>query len=142
MPAKTLFPYQQTGAQYLAANVRAILGDEMGIGKTGQAAVAAEMVGAQRVLVICPASLRVNWAREFKDFCDTQPAQLEIVSYNKAVDRAEELSSQVWDLVICDEAHYCKNKDSKRTIAALGLIGSKALRLWLLTGTPMPNNPS
>ena len=139
---KTLFPYQHVGVDYLLANDRAILGDEQGLGKTPQTVAAARADRTiQRVLVIAPASLLINWAREWADVYPDWTGKLEIVSYNKAVDRAEELSGQFWDLVVCDEAHYLKNRDAKRTIATF-LIARKATRLWLLTGTPMPNNPS
>lgn len=143
MPAKQPFPYQIEGAEFLAGRERALLADEMGIGKTGQAIVAVGMHGFDRVLVICPASLVKNWRREFEAFLDRLPRCLEIVSYDKArTDKEfERLSAQGWDCVIIDEAHYCKTHDSKRTIAALTL-GQKARHLWLMTGTPMPNNPS
>lgn len=140
---KTPYPYQSVGAEWLADRHRALLADEMGLGKTPQAALAAEAVGAQRVLVICPASLLVNWRREFEAFVAQMPAQLEIVSYDKARDEAvfNRLYSQCWDVLIVDEAHYCKTRDSLRTIAVMNLV-SRAHRVWFLTGTPMPNNPS
>ena len=64
MPAKTPFPYQLEGAEFLAGRERALLADEMGIGKTGQAIVAVGLHGFDRVLVICPASLARNWRRK------------------------------------------------------------------------------
>lgn len=143
MPEKIPFPYQLEGADFLAGRERALLADEMGIGKTGQAILAVGLHGFDRVLVICPASLVRNWRREFEAFLDVLPNTLEIISYDKArTDKEfERLHVQSWDCVIIDEAHYCKTHDSKRTVAALTL-GQKARHLWLLTGTPMPNNPS
>ena len=143
MPAKTPFPYQLEGAEFLAGRERALLADEMGIGKTGQAIVAVGLHGFDRVLVICPASLVRNWRREFEAFLDRLPTTLEIISYDKARTDKEfkRLCSQNRDCVILDEAHYCKTHDSQRTIAALTL-GQQARHFWALTGTPMPNNPA
>lgn len=139
---KTLYPYQLVGAQYLVDTDKAILGDPMGLGKTVQVVEAVKRdPSIQRVLVICPASLTINWRREFDDHHPTFAGQLTIVSYDKARTGAEALSSQIWDVVVADEAHYLKNRDAKRTIAAF-FIARRSHRLWLLTGTPMPNNPS
>lgn len=143
MPAKTPFPFQIDGARFLASRERALLADEMGVGKTCQAIVACGIHQFDRVLVVCPASLVNNWRREFRDFLDVLPRQLEIVSYDRArTDKTfDQLMSQSWDLLIVDEAHYCKTWDSKRTVAVLSLA-HKAANVWFLTGTPMPNNPS
>ena len=57
--------YQKTGAQFCAARgMRALIGDEMGVGKTVQAIAAAEASSAPRVVVICPANARYVWDRE------------------------------------------------------------------------------
>jgi SNF2 family DNA or RNA helicase len=68
------------------------------------------------------------------------------VSYNFLVTRpdwAEYLSSQNWDLVIFDESHYLKNPEAKCTKAALdpGGIVSRADKVLLMSGTPIPNRP-
>src|SRR5580704_9638623 len=62
------FPYQIAGANWLKVRVQALLADEMRVGKTPQAIHACDLVGAQNILVICPASVRVNWGREFERF--------------------------------------------------------------------------
>lgn len=63
---RQLFPYQKTGVAYAMDKKRLIVGDQPGLGKTGQAI--ATMVGAKCkcILVICPATLRENWKREWK----------------------------------------------------------------------------
>lgn len=62
-----LHAYQKTGVQFcLARGMRAMLGDEMGIGKTAQAIAAAEAAGAQRVVIFCPANARYVWEREIE----------------------------------------------------------------------------
>jgi SNF2 family DNA or RNA helicase len=59
----SLYPFQVTGAEWLAQRDRALLGDQMGLGKTIQALAA---VGNEApVLVVCPASIKGVWAREF-----------------------------------------------------------------------------
>ena len=59
-----LLPFQRGGVAYLRAHPHAFLADEMGLGKTVQALAAAEDRGAYPVLVVCPASLVLNWVRE------------------------------------------------------------------------------
>ena len=66
MVERILKDYQETGRDFLAADFARILGDEPGLGKTGQAITAAIKVGAKRILVFCPAVLLVNWQREFE----------------------------------------------------------------------------
>ncbi|NDE55036.1 MAG: DEAD/DEAH box helicase, partial [Actinobacteria bacterium] len=62
-----LYPHQVTGVEFLARRGRAILGDDMGLGKTRQAIIALkESAPAGVFLVICPASLKLNWAREIR----------------------------------------------------------------------------
>lgn len=70
-----LFPYQAIGARFLAEKKRALLADEPGLGKSAQAIAACDALRAQRVIVICPASLVENWCREFSRF-STRPTRL------------------------------------------------------------------
>ena len=71
-----LYPYQAEGALFAARAGRALLGDEMGLGKTIQAIAAAELFarhfGVQRVLVVCPTSLKHQWKNEFARFTERQ----------------------------------------------------------------------
>lgn len=140
-----LYPYQEEGARFLASRDAALLADDPGLGKTAQAINACDRVGAGRVLVICPASLRENWRREFARFSICDP-EVEITSYDLAA-RKGFMFLKPWDVVILDEAHYLKNRTAKRARAVFGkkfdrekAIVSKAGRVWLLTGTPAPNN--
>ena len=65
--AAGLYPHQADGVSFLISKKRAILADDMGLGKTRQAIVAAEVVAPEGpVLVVCPASLKLNWQREIK----------------------------------------------------------------------------
>lgn len=142
-----LFPYQQTGVEFLAARDRALLADGMGLGKTAQAIVAANMVGAKTVVVVCPAIARTNWRREWDRWGTGQ--DLHVYSYDAIVRRAsakDELKALAPDVLILDEAHYLKSRTSKRTKAFYGPflrgdgLAACAKRVWLLTGTPCPND--
>lgn len=147
-----LFPYQITGARWLATKSHALLADEMGLGKSAQAITAADLIAAERILVICPAVARINWMREFAKFSTrTLPSAVvtdtnisgskpcvQICSYDYAVAHTERLKAI--DLLILDEAHYLKNPEAKRTQAVLAGIAHHAARTWALSGTPAPNN--
>jgi SWI/SNF-related matrix-associated actin-dependent regulator 1 of chromatin subfamily A len=138
-----LYPYQQTGAEFLAARKAALLADEMGLGKSAQAIAACDELMARDVVVVCPASVRENWRREFKKFSWTgiEPS---VLSYDTARILGGGSPHLPCDVLILDEAHYLKSTDAKRTQAILGESGliHQAEIVFLLTGTPMPNNPS
>lgn len=142
-----LYPYQVEGARWLADRRRAMLADEQGLGKTAQAIEAANLVGADPVLVICPASVRSSWARDIRLFSRGQRFVIE--SYEK-VARDWQKFDGPWGALIIDEAHYLKSLSSKRTIAIYGsAVANRQFpgllqlsgRVWSLTGTPAPNYP-
>ena len=62
------YPYQLTGAAWLASKTRAMLLDAPGLGKSCQAIRGADLLGLRNILVIVPASTRVNWGREWFRF--------------------------------------------------------------------------
>lgn len=142
---------------------QALLADEMGLGKSAQAVIASDLIAADNILVISPAAVRINWSREFDLFSDTkrpcvviksgkdQPIDgVNIVSYDLLASNEKlrnDLKSRKWDALILDEAHYLKERSTKRTKACYGHnrfpgLADKAKFVWRLTGTPMPNNPS
>ncbi len=157
----SLFPYQVEGAEWLAGKKHALLADPMGLGKSAQAIRACDAVRAQTILVLCPASVRENWRREFNKFAITgrkivvlfdkhaqpQIGAVNVASYDGATGPLrEKLMALKYDVVIADEAHFCKTMTSKRTKALFGFKKDKgyvhrAERVWLLSGTPAPNNP-
>ena len=154
-----LHPYQFEGAGFLAERSRGYLADEPGLGKTAQAICAADWLELQTGVVICPAFLRTNWTREFAKW---SPLDRTVAAWTSASDRPPDadvvcvsydlagknvfgrwLEKRQPDFVICDEAHYLKNRTAKRTMAILGR-GSKgqghmrhARYFWLMSGTPM-----
>lgn len=160
---RDLFKYQVEGANWLAGMKNAVLGDEMGIGKTCQAIAGADIIGAKNILVLCPGIARDGWDREFQRWqmlgrqtclirksSDKPKAQVTIASYTSIQSRPvlEAILSRNWDLLICDEAHMLKNRNALTTQIVYGGqcdgtkgIASRASRVWLLTGTLIPNGP-
>jgi len=153
----SLRPYQIVGRDFLAARTRALLADQMRVGKTPQAIMAADKVGAERVLVLCPAIATYQWREQWADWSpDRAPAAILgrepppacfqgvlIASYNRAVQHLEALTAAPrWDVFIPDEAHFAKNPEAQRTKAVYGKggVGWNATCIWPLTGTPSPNH--
>lgn len=151
-----LFPYQRTGAGFLAARKFAYLADEMRLGKSAQTIAALDALGVDFALVLCPAVARINWKREFEQFqkiprsitvCldkvgaeNADRADVAVCSY----DLAKHLPKMPAEVLVCDEAHYLKSTEAgraKEVLGADGLIHS-AKRAWFLSGTPAPNNPA
>lgn len=132
-----LYPHQVEGVRFLAERERAYLADDMGLGKSAQACVAASRVRSRHTLVIAPASTIPNWEREWQQWGNA--GVFAAVSYSNRRKLQTALGGN-WDVVILDEAHYVKNPSAKRTRAALA-IAAEAKHAWLLSGTPMPNHP-
>ena len=160
------FNHQKDGIKFLIKNKKCILADDMGLGKTYQSIVAALESGSERVLIICPSSLKINWMREVQNFCDDvsiiqgthwNPSRFTIMNYDilKNFHTIEERNKEYedWelrreiadfnpDLLILDEAHYIKNHKSKRGAILKDLSKNfNCDRVWLLTGTPIANRP-
>lgn len=131
----------------------------MGLGKSAQAIRACDLINAKRVGVICPSCAIINWAREFQRFSTTSRSCEPILSSECVVSPGSDtritspgllLRNSVsgfftdLDVLIVDEAHYYKELTAQRTQAVYGKRGvvRRARRTWLLTGTPMPNDPS
>lgn len=144
-------PYQRAGIAYALARQNTLIADEMGLGKTIQAiGVINADESLRRVLIICPASLRLNWQRECERWLvmprrieiangKAYPHNAEIVIINYDIlGKHEEALASPWDLIIADEAHYLKNRKAQRTRAALAIPSTRYL---FLTGTPITNRP-
>ena len=154
---KLLFPHQVDGLAFLLARKKAILADDMGLGKTRQAILALAHENPEgKFLVICPASLKMNWDREIhivfpEDKTQILAAKVEpadsrwtIINYDILGKFFPFLKETTWDGIIFDEAHYLKNHTSKRSKecrAILGQAEKENLRAYCLTGTPLTNRP-
>lgn len=164
-----LRPYQKTGVAYLRSHPQAILADEMGTGKTLQALSAVAVTGKWPALVICPASLRINWQRETERFFPGKRAA--VIGLGTSAKRAAEIAAAAtadvaiinYDILkkcapalaaagildrarslVADEAHYIKDLKSQRGRALLDLssgIRDRDGLVILATGTPVINRP-
>ncbi len=143
-----LMPYQIEGADFLSKRRFAFLADGMGLGKSAQAIEACNVKGYKKIVVICPAVARINWAREF-EMWRKHDMHIFIESFDtlaRRVDISKKIIQMEPDVLILDEAHYLKNRTAKRTLAVYGKycygkgIASAAKNVWLLSGTPCPND--
>ena len=128
MDASDLFPFQQEGVDFLKWNNAALLCDEMGLGKTAQTLVAAD-TGAP-VMIVCPASLKSNWAAEAKtwmtnpkievlsgmdSFRWAEPGEVLITNYELLPQGQFSEDPLPNTIMVADEAHYLKNRRARRT---------------------------
>jgi SNF2 family DNA or RNA helicase len=128
------FEHQKTAIIKLASNKKYILADDMGLGKTSSAIMASISCKVKKVLIICPASLKVNWKREIENYTDEPVGIVEgkkwvggkyvIINYDilknfhslpKDKDKKKQIIDSKFDLVIIDEAHYVSNGKAQRT---------------------------
>jgi len=155
---KELFPFQKKGVGFIEhKGGRVLIGDEMGLGKTIQALAWLHLHPEKRpVIIVCPAHLKLNWAREINT---TLPGQ-QNVQVLQGTDATQPLTGDIiiinydilhrgWlpviigvnpEVVIIDEAHYTKNNKALRTKAVRQLT-KKSNHVIALTGTPIVNRP-
>ncbi|MDQ3759915.1 MAG: DEAD/DEAH box helicase [Actinomycetota bacterium] len=153
-----LMPFQRAGVVYALERRRVFLADEQGLGKTIQALATVQADLAYPAVVVCPASLKLNWLREIKAWLpgrtaiaisgrgdqELAGADLVVLNYEVAGSHLEALGNLSPRALILDESHYVKNPAAVRTQAVLALVerlGPDALRL-ALTGTPVVNRPA
>jgi SWI/SNF-related matrix-associated actin-dependent regulator 1 of chromatin subfamily A len=150
--------HQKEAIQKLVENKKFILSDDMGLGKTTSAIIASLESGSKKVLIICPATLKINWKREIENYSDkpiyiaegknfNTDSDFVIINYDiiknfhdpKKKDDSQILKSK-FDLIIIDECHMAKNPQAQRT-KLINDIAKTSERLWLLSGTPMTSRP-
>ena len=150
--------HQKEAIEKLAGSRRFILADDMGLGKTTATIIAALETGAKKILIICPASLKINWQREIENYSDrtvyiaegkkfSTEADFVIVNYDilknfhDMKEKGKSLLNQSnFELVILDEAHMISNPQAQRT-KIINHYVKDIKRVWLLTGTPMTSRP-
>jgi SWI/SNF-related matrix-associated actin-dependent regulator 1 of chromatin subfamily A len=139
-----LYPHQKAGVLKAAAWGNAMIGDEMGVGKSAQGIALAKHFGG-RVCIVCPSYLCRNWTREMAFWYPEHeisivgksvPETSVIISY----DLTHRRDLGKFNVLILDESHYVKNKNAKRSKAIMKLA-KKTPHVFLLTGTPAPNKP-
>ena len=156
-------PYQKAGIAFANERKAVLIADEMGLGKTIQAlGLINTDPSLKRILVVCPATLKLNWAREAKKWL-VRPTtigiagkkfpetELVVINYQILKKFYKEIHAIEWDLIVIDEAHLCKNRNAIRTISLLGKYDKdpakvqppvRARRKAALTGTPILNRPA
>jgi superfamily II DNA or RNA helicase len=152
-----LYDYQKEGALFAARTGRCLIGDEMGLGKTIQAIAVAEIMarlfGVERVLIVCPTSLKHQWQREIER-CVDRPVQVinglrprrqtlfssdsffKITNYNTVHTDLDLIAAWSPDLVILDEAQRIKNWGTRTARSVKKIAAPYAV---VLTGTPLEN---
>ena len=150
--------HQKVAIEKLVGSKKFILADDMGLGKTTAAIIASLETNVKKILIICPASLKLNWEREIKNYSDrsvyicegknfSTEHDIVIINYDivkNFYDLKDKENSPItkgnFDLIIMDEAHYVANPQSLRKKLINSFVKSSEY-LWLLTGTPMTNRP-
>jgi superfamily II DNA or RNA helicase len=152
-----LFPYQRKGALFAAKAGRCLIADEMGLGKTVQAIAAVEILartaGLERVLIVCPTSLKHQWRDEIERFTDRAAEIVEgalpvraqkyrtesfykIANYDVIARDAEAIRQWGPELIVLDEAQRIKNWRTRTAKSVKNLRSPFAI---VLTGTPLEN---
>lgn len=164
------FPFQKAGVAFGITRPHCLIADEPGLGKTCQSLGIVNCdPTARRVLIVCPASLKLNWLKECrmwlarkrtifvadsKVFPELADGVI-IINYDVLIKHRDAIRDTEWDVIICDEAHMLKNPKAKRTELLFGVIANReekkygmadippihAKRRILLTGTPIANRP-
>ncbi len=159
-PHTVLDAHQVRGAAYiLARDYECVVGDEMGLGKTLTSIAAAQYLDGP-TLVVCPSNARQVWRQEIEKWSTAEhrilspgesavdaerelknnPKDYVIVSYDGMARFQDVIKNLDWGLAILDEAHYLRNRRTRRVELARELILPIERRV-LLTGTPLMNNP-
>ncbi len=151
-----LAPFQWAAVRYALEARRAFLADEQGLGKTVEALATLEADDAFPAVVVCPASLKLDWAARGRAVAAAPlgrgdraaaaavppPADITILNYEIVAAHREALARRRPRALVVDESHYCKNPHAKRTQAVRRLAAAvppDGLRL-ALTGTPVLNH--
>lgn len=147
----TLAPEQVYGKEFLKQRKRVLLCDDVGVGKTPQAVVAASETDSERILFATKKSLMFQATEEIArwtadtfteytvDSKELTTARFTVTNYNALLSRPI-LSTIKWDTVIIDEATAIKNRNAKRS-KAFKQLTKNVPNVYLLTGTPIHNRP-
>lgn len=151
-----LYDYQKAGVEQMVFDDNVLLADEPGLGKTLQVISYLALVPeCLKAIIVCPASLKINWAREFKKWANIEThivrgqkaiipktAKVVIVNYDLLKSKLilDQLIAMQATELVCDEAHYLSNAKTKRTKAVTKLAKIATKKIFV-TGTPLLNRP-
>lgn len=159
-----LYEYQKPAVDFLCDPrfPNRLLADDMGVGKTLSAVHACRRLGASRILVLCPATVKQHWANTFRgegytnvgvnslntsvciwNYDHLSRSQSGSFSLYETIKRMNKAGSG-YDVLILDEAHYLASGNSKRTQRVLGKgtgLYTVARKVFALTGTPILSGP-
>ena len=147
----SLYPFQSDGVAFLLSKKRAILADDMGLGKTRQAIVAMEAGRPEgTILVVCPASIKLNWKREILMVDDEASIEVLgvdndhndaprwiIINYDILAKQKDAIKAVGFQSLIFDESHYAKTSGAQRTKALKEIAEGIPAMVLALTGTPV-----
>jgi SWI/SNF-related matrix-associated actin-dependent regulator 1 of chromatin subfamily A len=152
-------PFQKAGIAFASSRPGVLIADEMGLGKTIQAlGIVNGDESIRRVLVVCPASLKMNWKREAEKWlvrrfvvaiassdsfalpAASGPVEgvVVIVNYDVLHRHEAAIRAEPWDLLIVDEAHYIKTPTARRTVQVIGTPEKKRAKAGTKTVTAIP----
>lgn len=152
-------PFQKAGIEYMLKRPNTLLADQMGLGKTIMVIGLCNYLftDKEKILIICPATLKLNWLREWNRWCTVSPLSVDIaygnyypksdvviINYDILSRHSKLIHNNLWDLVVLDEAHYLKNHKANRTKQVVGYRTLRPIagkRKLALTGTPIVNRP-
>lgn len=165
---ESLMPFQREAIYKMVKFERCINAADMGLGKSlqGLSALLCKRTENLGDLILCPGSLRTNWAAEIKKWVgDTMEVHvitkggqkhqeestkrmlfakgIKIVSYDMAATFFKALTPAArnrpyFNTILCDESHYLKESTTKR-YKFLNEVIKQARHVYLLSGTPAPN---
>ncbi|HZX69785.1 MAG TPA: DEAD/DEAH box helicase [Rhodanobacter sp.] len=161
-PSTAPMEFQFAGAEYVIERNHALIGDDPGLGKSCEGILVSNAIRANRTLVVCPASLLINWQREIWNWSTVLNVTTSMVF--KSTDGVSNTADYVilswamltnpsilaaildlrWDHVILDEAHAMKDpRGNNRTkvVCAEDRLPSVTGRFTALSGTILPNQP-
>ena len=149
------FPYQVEGIRMLCSGYR-LLADEQGLGKTLQVLQFIKYEGFRKILICCPATLKLNWRREILLWTDTPANKITlveginpykvnnkytIINYDLLPYWEEELKKGHYDILIADECHYVQSPTAKRTQSFSSIVENTDDAVFI-SGTPFTSQPA
>jgi SWI/SNF-related matrix-associated actin-dependent regulator 1 of chromatin subfamily A len=153
---RELYPFQYVGVRFCElANGKALIGDDMGVGKTIQALAYTSLHPEHHpTLIVCPANVKFNWLKEARSWLTTLTSDvirtgkdeipdtdIVIINYDLMSKQAPALLDRGFNTVIFDESHYLKNYKAQRTQASLD-VAKNSKSVLALSGTAITNRPN